>query len=54
MEGVEILCRESGEKGVLREAGERIMWVSKQRVCQTEKTAVQRPWGMGNVGKFQE
>lgn len=30
------------------------MWVSKQRVCQTEKTAVQRPWGMGKVGKFQE
>ena len=28
MECVEILCRESGEKGVLREAGERIMWVS--------------------------
>ena len=30
------------------------MWVSKQRVCQTEKTEVQRPWGMGKVGKFQE
>lgn len=30
------------------------MWVSKQRVCQTEKTAVQRPWGMGKVGKFWE
>lgn len=28
MEAVEILCRVSGEKGALREAGERIMWVS--------------------------
>lgn len=28
VEDVEILCRESGEKGALSGAGERIMWVS--------------------------
>ena len=30
------------------------MWASSQRVCQTEKTAVQSPWGVVRVGKFQE
>lgn len=33
---------------------QRTMGVSRQKVCQTEKMAVQRPWGMGKVGKFQK
>lgn len=32
---------------------QRTMCVSKQKVRQTEKMAVQRAWGVGKVGKFQ-